>query len=55
MRMNQALLGSPNASGIAFLLVQHKAELGDRYVEKIQVFSPDEGGNPSVLFYIVEG
>jgi hypothetical protein len=30
--------GSPNVQGFAYFLIQHKAELGNMYLDKIQVF-----------------
>ncbi|KAF1842229.1 uncharacterized protein K460DRAFT_358868 [Cucurbitaria berberidis CBS 394.84] len=34
----QALLGTPNGSSVAYLLIQHKNQLGHKTVEKITVF-----------------
>ncbi|KAJ8107616.1 hypothetical protein OPT61_g8743 [Boeremia exigua] len=34
----QALLGSPNLLAFSYLLIQHKAELGNLYITKIRVF-----------------
>jgi hypothetical protein len=36
-----ALLGSPNGFGIAWLLIQHKAQLGVKTVSEITVFGAD--------------
>lgn len=51
----KAILGSPNGWGVAFMLIQHKRQLGNKVVEKVTVFQ-DEGRKqprpPSVLFYI---
>jgi hypothetical protein len=33
-----ALLGSPNGSGVAYLLAQHKTQLGHKTIDKITVF-----------------
>jgi hypothetical protein len=33
-----ALLGSPNGSGVAYLLAQHKKQLGHKTVDKVTVF-----------------
>lgn len=41
--------------GVAYLLVQRKGEVGEKVVERIRVFAPDEGFNPSMLFYVGEG
>jgi hypothetical protein len=50
-----AILGTPNGWGVAYLLVQHKKQLGNKVVDKVTVFQ-DEGPKvprpPSVLFYI---
>lgn len=35
------LLGSPNGIGIGYFLVQHKSELGNRRVRKIEAFLAD--------------
>lgn len=48
----KALLGTPVGVGIAYLLAQHKAQLGIKTVSKVDVFEPDEGGNPSLAFHI---
>ncbi|KAF2014147.1 hypothetical protein BU24DRAFT_492854 [Aaosphaeria arxii CBS 175.79] len=48
----RALLGSPNGIGLGYLLVQHKAQLGNKYVTRIDVFAPDEGANPTMIFHI---
>ncbi|KAH8724374.1 hypothetical protein GQ44DRAFT_728022 [Phaeosphaeriaceae sp. PMI808] len=48
----QALLGTPNGSGVGFLLIQHKRDLGHKVVEKVRVFFPDLGTCPDLLFYI---
>jgi hypothetical protein len=48
----QALLGTPNGSGVAYLLVQHKQELGRKTIEKITVFS--EVRLLMLLFHIVD-
>jgi hypothetical protein len=37
----QALLGTPNGSGVAYMLIQHKCELGHKVVDKIIVFEED--------------
>lgn len=53
----QAILGSPNGLGVGYLLVQHRAQLGNRVVDKVTVFQ-DEGAKaprpPSILFHIKE-
>lgn len=51
----KAILGTPNGSGVGYLLAQHANQLGDKIVEKVVVFQ-DEGKKqprpPSLLFYI---
>lgn len=52
-----ALLGTPNGSGVAWLLAQHKAELGHRVVKQVSIFfTKDDGGleKPNLLFWIEE-
>jgi hypothetical protein len=54
----KALLGTPNGSGITWLLAQHKEELGCKTVEKVTLwYSPsvsrsDKEGIPSLLFHL---
>ncbi|KAF1959612.1 hypothetical protein CC80DRAFT_501814 [Byssothecium circinans] len=38
----KVLLGSPNGSGVAFLLIDHKAQLGRKTVGGIRIFNDDE-------------
>lgn len=47
----QALLGSPNGSGVAYMLIQHKQELGHKTIEKITVFR--QGNELMLLFHVV--
>jgi len=47
----QALLGTPNGSSVAYLLIQHKQELGHKTVDKITVFRKDR--ELMLLFHIV--
>jgi hypothetical protein len=49
----QALLGTPNGSSIAFLLIQHKEGLGHKTVENITIFS-SAGGELMLLFHVVD-
>jgi len=52
-----ALLGTPNGSGVAWLLAQHKPELGHRIVKQVSIFfAKDDGGweKPNLLFWIEE-
>ena len=47
----KAILGSPNGRGVTLLLIQHKAQLGERTtIEKVAVFGEAEGTN--LLFYV---
>lgn len=46
----QALIGTPNGSGIAYLLIQHKAGLGHKTIDAITVFDWDE--DLMMLFHI---
>ncbi|EDU43951.1 conserved hypothetical protein [Pyrenophora tritici-repentis Pt-1C-BFP] len=56
-----ALLGTPNGSGVAWLLVQHKRQLGHKVVKKVTLFYtirnvgtlPQEC-QPNLLFWIGE-
>ncbi|KAF2013589.1 hypothetical protein BU24DRAFT_464355 [Aaosphaeria arxii CBS 175.79] len=54
-REGRAILGSPNGAGVAFLLSQHKEQLGNKTITKVVVFQ-DEGDAksrpPSLLFYV---
>ncbi|KAF2871204.1 hypothetical protein BDV95DRAFT_573486 [Massariosphaeria phaeospora] len=50
-----ALLASPNGSGVAYLLSQHRAELGHKVVERITVFREHEDvASRNLLFHIVD-
>ncbi|KAF2878591.1 hypothetical protein BDV95DRAFT_589502 [Massariosphaeria phaeospora] len=49
-----ALLGSPNAAGPAYLLIQRKKELGNRCITKVTVFKEDNNPHPWLLFDIAE-
>jgi hypothetical protein len=48
----QALLGTPNGSSVAFMLVQHKQQLGHKTVDKITVF--EQKRELMLLFHIVD-
>ncbi|KAI4708029.1 hypothetical protein J4E89_007148 [Alternaria sp. Ai002NY15] len=37
-----ALLGSPNGQAVGYFLAQHKAQLGGKYVSKINIFKGDD-------------
>ena len=43
-RGGQALLGTPNGYGIAFMLLQHQAELGNKKVQKVTAWHAGIGG-----------
>ena len=55
----QAILGTPNGSGVAWMLIQHKAQLGEKKIKKVTVFHASASGDhyisrrPSLLFWIV--
>lgn len=48
----QALLGTPNGCGVAYMLIQHRQELGHRKVGAITIF--DFMGEMMMLFRIVD-
>ncbi|KAF2798547.1 hypothetical protein K505DRAFT_357393 [Melanomma pulvis-pyrius CBS 109.77] len=52
----KAILGTPNGSGVAFLLFEHKRQLGHKYVDRVTIYHEIDPGDysvwPSVLFYI---
>jgi hypothetical protein len=48
----QALLGTPNGSSVAYMLIQHKHQLGHKTVDKITVFENDF--QLMLLFHIVD-
>ncbi|KAF2114300.1 hypothetical protein BDV96DRAFT_494493 [Lophiotrema nucula] len=53
----QALLGSPIGAGYGFFLMQHKAELGNKYISKVRIFIGNEEedvdmADPDLLFYV---
>lgn len=47
-------IGSENGACWGFFLAQHKSQLGNLVVEKIQVFKNDRDSNPDpdLLFYV---
>ena len=51
----QAILGSPNGAVFAWFLIQHKAQLGKKWIPKVTAFIKD-GGNvwdgAHLLFYV---
>ncbi|KAJ4377931.1 hypothetical protein N0V83_000761 [Neocucurbitaria cava] len=52
----RAILGTPNGSGTAWLLIQHKKQLGDRKIEKVTLFYAGNKEDiyrwPSLLFWV---
>jgi hypothetical protein len=48
----QALLGTPNGSSVAYMLIQHKHQLGHKIVDRITVFDHDD--QLMLLFHIVD-
>lgn len=55
----KAIFGTPNGSGVVWLLAQHQKQFGKRGVKKITLFhAPAESALyrwPSLLFWIVPG
>ncbi|KAH6858863.1 hypothetical protein BKA58DRAFT_444049 [Alternaria rosae] len=47
-----ALLGSPNGAGVAYLLIQHKKGLGHKTVDKVTVFK--KKWDTMLLFHITD-
>ncbi|KAF1968726.1 hypothetical protein BU23DRAFT_258350 [Bimuria novae-zelandiae CBS 107.79] len=51
-----ALLGTPNGAGVAYLLAQHKAQLGAKEVRKVSLFYAKNAGDlyrwPSLVFWV---
>ena len=51
----KAILGSPNGAGCAYLLLQHKAQLGVKTISKVTVFQDDGAAKPrppSMVFHV---
>ncbi|KAF1834133.1 hypothetical protein BDW02DRAFT_499116 [Decorospora gaudefroyi] len=48
----KALLGTPNGAGIAWLLAQHKKELGHKTVETVRLWYSKYVGTPNLLFHL---
>jgi hypothetical protein len=48
----QALLGTPNGSSVAYMLIQHKKHLGHKTVKKVTVFCKSK--KLMLLFHIVD-
>ncbi|KAH7080339.1 hypothetical protein BKA63DRAFT_242013 [Paraphoma chrysanthemicola] len=57
MNINAAkvLLGSPNGQAAGYFLAQHKHRFGrSKTISKVQVFRPDKGMMPYLLFSVVD-
>ena len=48
-------VGSPNGRSIGYFLMQHKQQLGQKYVSTINVFKCGDSDFPSMLFQIEHG
>ena len=52
----KAILGTPNGKGVAWLLAQHRAQLGEKTVKKVTlVYVPGpepKRRNPSLVFWL---
>jgi hypothetical protein len=52
---NSITSGSPNGLAAGYFLVQHKRELGRKYIERVTVFRADARGSFSnLLFWVTE-
>ncbi|KAJ4311116.1 Mitochondrial import inner membrane translocase subunit tim8 [Neodidymelliopsis sp. IMI 364377] len=51
-----AILGSPNGLGAGYFIIQHRRQLGWKYIWKVRVFSSEEDGwtLPNILLYVSE-
>ncbi|OAL00365.1 hypothetical protein IQ06DRAFT_305317 [Phaeosphaeriaceae sp. SRC1lsM3a] len=52
-REGQTLIGTPNGSGVAYLLIQHKHQLGRKVIGAVTVFRP-VGYGLMMLFHVVD-
>ena len=57
----QAMVGSPNGAGVAWLLITHKAELGNKKIRSVTIFRSDKDEvnhapvkGPSLLFELAD-
>ncbi|CAA9962859.1 hypothetical protein PTMSG1_06227 [Pyrenophora teres f. maculata] len=54
----RAILGSPNGAGVAWMLLQHKTQLGEKKIEKVTVFYATGQSDlfrwPSLLFWFAQ-
>ncbi|KAK3719478.1 hypothetical protein LTR37_004336 [Vermiconidia calcicola] len=39
-----AMVGSPNVSGVAWLIIQHQSDMGHKTIKSIQIFDEDRKG-----------
>ena len=53
----RAILGTPNGSGVAWMLGQHKGQFAGKRVERVTVFYAKKKGDlyrwPSLLFWVM--
>lgn len=49
----QALIGTPNGIGVAYLFIQHKRKLGHKMISAVTIFHP-KGYGWMLLFHIVD-
>ena len=47
----RALLASPNASGVCWILIEHKSQFGVRQIDQATIFTADNG-YPALLFRV---
>lgn len=53
----KAILASPNGSGVAYLLLTHKRQLGRKTIGKVTVFADDgkkQPRPPSLIYHVVD-
>lgn len=53
----KAILGSPSGTGVAYLLAQHKRQLGKKTISRVTVFADDgksEKRPASLIFHVVD-
>jgi hypothetical protein len=48
----RAIIGTPNGLGTAWMLIQHKKELGVKKISKVSLFQDEGASSPSILFTI---
>jgi hypothetical protein len=47
-----ALLQTPNVRGLCWMLIQHKTQLGLKYIDELSVWEMDQDGTPYYQLYI---